>query len=178
MKRILAMAGTTLLVLVGGACGEGAEDEVALEEPIAVVEPGVAPVQPQAGAVLEVDTLQGVGPYLTDEQGRALYLLEADPQRESTCYDRCAEVWPPYLAPQGTPTAGAAPVQESLIGTLQRRDGSIQVTYGGHPLYYYVKDEGPEQATGQDVHDEWGEWYLVRPSGEPLEGHGGGTENS
>ena len=181
MKRMLAITMAILLVLFVGACAEGAEEEVALEEPVeapAVVEPSAVPVQPQAGAVLEVDTLQGVGPYLTDEHGRALYLLEGEPQGQSTCYDACAEEWPPFLAPLGTPTAGAPPVRSSLIGTLQRRDGATQVTYGGHALYYYHEDQGPGQATGQDVTDQWGEWYLVRPNGEALEGHGGGTESS
>ncbi len=53
-----------------------------------------------------------------------------------------------------TPRAGAAGVEPSLIGTIQRRDGTTQVTFGGHPLYYYTKAQGPSQATGQDVTDQ------------------------
>jgi predicted lipoprotein with Yx(FWY)xxD motif len=180
MKRML-MVGLTTALGIFSACADEPEADVALEgtaveEPVA--EPAVVPVGPQAGAVLEVDTLQGVGPYLTDQSGRALYLLEGGAPGEITCYDACAGVWPPFLAPQGTPTAGAPPVQAGLIGTIQRRDGATQVTYAGHPLYYYTKDQGPGQATGQDVTDQWGEWYLVRPSGEPLEEHGGGEGHS
>jgi predicted lipoprotein with Yx(FWY)xxD motif len=56
-----------------------------------------------------------------------------------------------------------------LLGTIQRRDGSTQVTYGGHPLYYYSKDQGRGDVTGQDVTDERGEWYLVSPAGQAVE---------
>ena len=119
-------------------------------------------------ATLAVDTLEGSGPYLTDGSGRALYLIEGAPQDSATCYDACAEEWPPFLAPQGQPTAAAPPLDSTLIDTIQRRDGRTQVTYAGHALYYYHDDQGPGQTTGQDVTDQWGEWYLVRPDGQPL----------
>jgi predicted lipoprotein with Yx(FWY)xxD motif len=112
------------------------------------------------------------GQFIADVGGRALYLLEADTQGSSSCYDACAQMWPPFASPVGTPRAGAAGVEPNLIGTIQRRDGTTQVTFGGHPLYYYTKDQGPGQATGQDVTDQWGEWYLVTPKGGKLE-HGG-----
>lgn len=126
-----------------------------------------------AAAALGIDTLAGVGPYLTDGTGRALYLLEGEPRNESTCDDACARVWPPFLASQGAPRATADPVRPDLIGTFQREDGTTQVTYNGHALYYYQADQGPGDAEGQDVTDEWGEWYLVRPDGELLEEEGG-----
>lgn len=180
MTRVKMIGLSSLLVLLAGACGDAADEEpVVLEEPVeqpVVAEPAAAPMPGTAsGAVLAVDTLEGAGPYLTDASGRALYLLEGEPQGESTCYDACAEEWPPFLAPQGSPTAGAASVQPGLIGTLQRRDGSTQVTYGGHALYYYHDDQGPGQTAGHDLTDRWGEWYLVQPGGEALEEHAGGT---
>jgi predicted lipoprotein with Yx(FWY)xxD motif len=66
-------------------------------------------------------------------------------------------------------------VQANLLATAQRRGGNVQVTYNGHPLYYYVKDAGAARPQGQDVHDSGGEWYLVTPAGEKLEAHGGGS---
>lgn len=159
-----------LWVMLGlAAC---ATDEAPEREPVA--EPAAAgstaaPADTAAGATITVAQAQGLGEYIADANGRALYLLEGEPQGQSSCYDACAEEWPPLLAPRGAPTAGTPAVQAGLIGTLQRRDGSAQVTYGGHALYYYHDDEGPGQTMGQDVTDRWGEWYLVRPAGEPLE---------
>lgn len=121
-----------------------------------------------------VDSLAGAGPYITDGEGRALYAIENAPEGESTCYDDCAREWPPFLASGGQPRADAAPVQADLLGTLERGNGETQVTYDGRALYYYHDDQGPGQAAGQDVTDQWGEWYLVRPDGELLEEHGSG----
>jgi predicted lipoprotein with Yx(FWY)xxD motif len=176
MRSSPGMLSFAVLVILGLAACEAEEPEV---EPVPVAEtaveaPATAPAAtaPAAGqAVLTVASSQEHGAYIADAERRALYLLEEDPQGESTCYDACAAVWPPYLAPQGSPTAGNPQVQANLIGTIQRRDGSTQVSYGGHPLYYYTRDQGPGQTTGHDVHDEWGEWYLVTPQGKQLEEH-------
>lgn len=128
----------------------------------------------QSTAALRVDTLRGAGAYLTDADGRALYLFTADSAGQSSCYDRCAEAWPPLLAADSLPAAGASAVQAGLLGTVSRPDGESQVTYGSHPLYYFRQDQGAAEATGQDVHGFGGEWYLVTPAGEQLEGGGGG----
>lgn len=136
-------------------------------------QPAAGAAAAEVGTVLNVAQTQQYGPHLVDATGRALYLLEADSAGTSTCYDACAEAWPPLLAPQQAPTAGDPAVQAGLIGTIQRRDGATQVTYGGHPLYYYERDQGAGQATGQDVTDQWGEWYLVTPKGQHLEHQGG-----
>ncbi len=167
------------LLAVGLAACQGEEAEV---QPAPAVEtaaevPATAPAEAApvpAPTVLTLARTQEHGPYLADQNGRALYLLEEDPKGESICYDACAAVWPPYLAAQGTPRPGNPTVQAGLIGTIRRRDGSTQVTYGGHALYYYSKDQGPGQATGHDFRDQWGEWYLVDPKGGELEEHGGG----
>jgi predicted lipoprotein with Yx(FWY)xxD motif len=109
------------------------------------------------------------GSYLADAQGRALYLFTSDKPGESACSGACAQAWPPYSASQGAPTAGAAEVQAAKLGTLNRPDGTVQVVYNQHPLYYFQKDTGPGQTMGQDVHGFGGEWYLVTPQGEKLE---------
>lgn len=128
-----------------------------------------------SNATLTIANTQEYGPYLADQAGRALYLLEDEPKGQSTCYGQCAEEWPPLLASNGSAEAGNPAVREDLIGTIQRRDGSTQVTYNGHPLYYYVRDRGPGQTTGQDFTDQWGEWYLVTAEGRPLEEHHDGA---
>lgn len=111
------------------------------------------------------------GQYLVDGQGRAVYLLESESDGESRCYDECAEEWPPVLASgEEPPAAEGDAVRSDLLGTVERRDGERQVTYGGYPLYYYERDGDAGDVKGQAVSDDWGEWYLVTPEGEPLEG--------
>ena len=136
------------------------------------------PVLPAAGQTTEaakvtVEESDEYGPYLTDADGRALYLFTADRQgsgdkaAQSDCYDACAEAWPPLIT-GGEPQAGEQ-ADKSLIGTMERQNGDKQVTYGGWPLYYFVQDQGPGEAKGQDKHGFGGEWYLVTPAGEKVE---------
>jgi predicted lipoprotein with Yx(FWY)xxD motif len=124
---------------------------------------------------LQTDKSAKHGAYLTDSEGRALYMFMADrqgkdgAQAQSNCYDACAKAWPPLIAGEGEPQAGPQ-VDKSLVGTLERKDGKQQVTYNGWPLYYFVKDKGPGQATGQDVKGFGAEWYLLTAQGERV-GH-------
>src|SRR5690606_8599629 len=121
--------------------------------------PSTMPSPGQAGA-LGVRTLEDGTPYLTDGAGRSLYMLITEPEGQSTCYDACAEAWPPFLATEGaTPQAagGADQVRTDRIGTLERTDGTRQVTYGGRALYYYREDRAAGDRTGQDRTDAWGE---------------------
>ncbi len=103
------------------------------------------------------------GWYLTDSTGRTLYIFLADNRGESSdCYGECAEAWPPFT---GNPKAVASKVNEDMLGTIERRDGSMQVTYNGWPLYYYAEDQYSGEFTGQDIKDFGAEWYMIAPSG-------------
>lgn len=104
-----------------------------------------------------------LGSFLVDDKGMALYLFTKDTPNTSVCYDKCAVAWPPLLT-NGAPVAGAG-VDESKFGTTTRKDGSIQVTYNGWPLYYYEKDKAPGDVTGQDV---GGVWYVVSAAGDKV----------
>lgn len=117
-----------------------------------------------------IDSLNGA-PYLTGADGHALYLLEGESPGTSGCEDACRGRWPPFMVSGDSPEASASGVHSEMIGTMERREGGTQATYGGRALYYYHRDTGPGQTTGQGVTDQWGEWYLVQPSGEPLEHH-------
>lgn len=171
MIRPASMFVALALASAASGCAEAGEPaadadatmDTALEQP-------AQETQLARRTTLSVDSLDGA-PYLADADGRALYLLEGEPADSSTCYDGCAEAWPAFMAPEEAPEAGSPSVRSDLIGTIERRDGGTQVTYGGHPLYYYSGDTGAGQTSGQDVTDQWGEWYLVRPSGKPLEQH-------
>jgi predicted lipoprotein with Yx(FWY)xxD motif len=104
------------------------------------------------------------GTVLFDGKGRVLYLFTKD-RRESRsrCYGGCAEAWPPAMT-RGKPRAGAG-VERGKLGTTKRRSGKRQLTYNGHPLYYYVGDTRPGQILCQDVAEFGGVWYVVAPDG-------------
>jgi predicted lipoprotein with Yx(FWY)xxD motif len=134
--------------------------------------PAAVPDQPsQAGADLGVSNSADHGKYLVDATGKTLYVLEKDSKGASSCYDACSTQWPPLLAPEGTPKALDPSVKADAIVNIQRTDGTVQVTYQGHPLYHYAQDQAAGQINGQGVKDQFGEWYMVSPAGEPMESH-------
>ena len=98
---------------------------------------------------------------LFDGSGRALYLFKRD-----SCSGACAKAWPPFLTTK-TPKAGAG-ARVSLLGTTKRADGTLQVTYAGHPLYYFSGDTKPGQTKCQNVSNFGGLWLVVSPSGAPV----------
>ena len=105
------------------------------------------------------------GPMLFDGRQQAIYLFDREGGSRPRCYGDCAAAWPPVLA-EGQPRAKGA-VREGLLGTVERRDGSVQVTYGGHPLYYYAH-EGPGQVLCHDIVEYGGTWLVVTPQGQPA----------
>ncbi|HWC86419.1 MAG TPA: hypothetical protein VG388_07765 [Solirubrobacteraceae bacterium] len=104
-----------------------------------------------------------LGKILVDSRGRTLYLFAADKSTMSTCSGACASLWPP-LTVSGTPGAGTG-VTASLLGTSRRGDGTTEVTYAGHPLYYYAGDGAPGQTTGQDISQFGAKWYVLTAGG-------------
>jgi predicted lipoprotein with Yx(FWY)xxD motif len=115
--------------------------------------------------------------YLVDAQGRSLYLFEKDEDGESYCSGACAAVWP-ALETRSMPTA-AGGVDANALGTLKRGDGDMQVTYHGHPLYYYAGDAStPGKTKGQDVEQFGDSWYLVGASGKSHESSSESNDNS
>jgi predicted lipoprotein with Yx(FWY)xxD motif len=108
-----------------------------------------------------------LGRVLVDSRGRTLYLFEADKGKTSVCYGQCAQYWPPLLV-KGKATLGPG-LKRSLVGVTMRKGGAHQLTYGGHPLYLFVKDARAGQTTGQRVDGFGGEWYVVAASGRKIE---------
>jgi predicted lipoprotein with Yx(FWY)xxD motif len=117
----------------------------------------------------------GVGTVLTGPNGRTLYLFEKDTSPKSQCAGECANDWPP-LTTSGKPTAGSG-VQSGMLGTTKRADGTTQVTYNGHPLYYFEGDKKAGQATGQGMDAFGAEWYVLGTSGNKVEGHESGSSS-
>jgi len=107
-----------------------------------------------------------LGRILVDSKGITLYDFPPDKGTTSVCYGACAALWPP-LTTNGKPVAGPG-VRASLLGTTKRKDGRLEVTYNGHPLYYFVTDRKPGQTTGQGVDQFGGPWWVLSPAGKEI----------
>jgi len=108
------------------------------------------------------------GKVLAGPTGHALYTYDPDTAKTSACVDQCATAWPPLI---GTPAAGKG-VEEGELGTITRSDGTMQVTYDGHPLYYFAKDKDAEDVYGDGVA---GVWHVAKAdSGAAKSSSGGG----
>ena len=97
---------------------------------------------------------------LTNANGLTLYWFAPDTSTKSVCYGSCAAYWPPVT---GTPSAG--PGVTGTLGTITRTDGTTQATYDGHPLYTYIGDNAPGQASGNNLNLNGGLWHDVPITG-------------
>jgi predicted lipoprotein with Yx(FWY)xxD motif len=134
---------------------------------VAVAGAATAPSAPSAsssssaasGQVLKTIQIKGVT-VLTNSKGMTLYWFAPDTSTKSACYGSCAAYWPPVYGAQK-----AGPGVTGKLGTIKRTDGTIQATYDGHPLYTYIGDSHPGQATGNDINLNGGFWYEVHATG-------------
>ena len=121
-----------------------------------------------AATTIDLQSATGIdGKFLADGQGRALYLFEADKGSTSTCTGACASAWPPVTA-SAMPMAGGG-VSQSLLGTTKRADGTEQLTYNGHPLYYFSADTGSGMAKGQGTKAFGADWYVLNAKGSKID---------
>jgi predicted lipoprotein with Yx(FWY)xxD motif len=118
------------------------------------------------GGVVAVAKGSDLGPILVDSKGFTLYDFHKDKGGTSACYGACAATWPP-LTTEGAPKAMSG-AQSSQLGTTKRKDGTVQVTYAGWPLYTYAADSKPGDTTGQDVSSFGAQWYALQPNGEEV----------
>ena len=119
-----------------------------------------------SGAAVITTASSSGGTFLTDGSGRAVYLWAKDTGNTSACTGACAGAWPPVTA-SGTVTASGS-AKSSDLSTITRSDGTKQVTYDGHPLYYFAGDSGPGTAAGQGSDNFGAKWWLVAPTGSSV----------
>jgi len=105
------------------------------------------------------------GMMLFDGTGQAIYLFDKEQNSKPECYGACAEAWPPVLT-KGSPTA-ASGTKQDLLGTTKRTDGTTQVTYGDHPLYFYAH-EAKNEVKCHNIQGFGGVWLVVTPAGRPA----------
>ena len=153
-SKVVAFALVAVALLA--ACGGSSSS--------AATSPSPSPVA--TGEKIAVATNAKLGQILVDDKGMSLYLFVADTGTASTCYTTCATIWPPVLT-TGAPQAGTG-VQASLLGTTTRTDGKVEVTYAGHPLYYFVQDKAAGDAKGQAINGFGGLWWVLSPAGAAI----------
>jgi len=149
--------------LLAAACSSGSSTST----PTSAGTPTTAsPAGTSSGGTV-IKTMTGsAGAFLTDSSGRAVYLFMADPTGKSVCVNACVSVWPPVTA-SGTPT-GSGGVTGSHLSVITRSDGTKQVVYDGHALYYFSGDSGAGQVNGQGVNGFGAKWWLVAPTGSQI----------
>jgi predicted lipoprotein with Yx(FWY)xxD motif len=127
------------------------------------------------GPVYEIHAVKNssLGTILADGKGYTVYLFEPDKQGTPTCLAGCASEWPPLMLPKGVTKPIAGPgINASLLGTVKRPGGGLQVTYNRWPLYRWIGDTSPGMTTGEGLDNLGGYWYVLNPAGDAVLGLG------
>jgi predicted lipoprotein with Yx(FWY)xxD motif len=169
MKRTLSIVAalTTGAVIVGTALAVGGTGTKPIYDAGAYGRaPAGRPARAAANSAISVRRTP-LGRILVDGNGRTLYLFERDRANKSNCANGCLSVWPAVTA-NAKPRARGGAVG-SKIGTIRRADGSRQVTYAKHPLYYYAGDTRPGQTNGQGLNQFGAKWYVLSSAGRKID---------
>ena len=164
-KLAATVGGAVGVAVLAAACASGSSSSTGAAAPASSA--ASAPSSAASGSAAVIKTASSSGDtFLTDGSGRAVYLWAKDTGDASTCSGACAGAWPPVTT-TGAPTASGS-AKASDLGTITRSDGTKQVTYDGHPLYYYAGDSGAGMASGQGSDNFGAKWWLVAPSGSDV----------
>ena len=156
-RQLAALAGLVIVALLTAGCAEATNSLNPSRETIKTAH------------------RHGLGTILADEEDRTVYLFLDDPPGRSTCYGACASVWPPVTTAGRPKPEGLA---TSKLTSIHRSDGSTQVAYAGHPLYYYQADTSSDDAYGEGISQFGAEWYALSPAGRQVEPKPGGSGGS
>ncbi len=159
--RSLIVSGSALLLVVVGLAACAPNPTTAPPAPAPSLAP--TPAAMSGTAIVKLARVTGFGLFLTDGANRTLYAFANDTKDTSNCSGTCVQNWPPFTT-QGAPEADTG-ITASLLGTITRADGSMQVTYDGHPLYYFSGDKNPGDIKGQGIGNVW---HVLSPRGNPM----------
>jgi predicted lipoprotein with Yx(FWY)xxD motif len=163
--RLIPIAATVIAGLLAG-CGSSTSSSSTAATSAAASSTTQTSSAPAAAPVVvttkhvKLGTILGAGP-----KRRTVYLFEADKGTTSSCTGACASAWPPVT---GKPQAAGGALA-SALGTITRADGTTQVTYKGHPLYFFTKDGDQSDAYGQATKAFGADWYVLAPSGKKID---------
>jgi predicted lipoprotein with Yx(FWY)xxD motif len=165
---VLTVVLTVLIAGCGGGSSSSSTTATKAKTTSTLPTPPKPPPNAEEGTVfVSLGSAKGLGEVLVNSEGRTLYAFSGDSGEEPTCEGACAKAWPPLLDENGEPQpsngTGAA-----RLGTVERADGSKQVTYAGHPLYSYTGDKMPGDANGNGSSAFGGTWSALKGSGEPA----------
>lgn len=181
MKRttyLLASSAVLAALLIAG-CGGGSSTTTTTSGSAAKEESGtsVSNKSSESGAggsgTIQTAEISGLGNVLVNSEGMTLYLFTVDKGTTSACYEACESAWPPVIA-KGKPTAGEGAMSADL-GTTKRKNGTMQVTYKGHPLYTFSGDTAAGESNGQEFE---GTWFVLNEAGEKVSGKATSEESS
>jgi predicted lipoprotein with Yx(FWY)xxD motif len=152
-----SVAVTAALLIAGCGSGGGSSNTTAAAQ---------AATNSSGGAVVSSAKNSSLGTVLVDGQGKTLYMFAKDTGSTSTCDGACATNWPP-LTTTGDPQVSGG-LSASAVKTTKRSDGSLQVTFDGHPLYYFAGDKASGDAAGQGLNEFGAMWYVLDSSGKQV----------
>lgn len=162
-NQTAGIIGAVGIGLVVGACSSGSNTTSSSS---AVTSPAAG--QASGTATVSLAAISGVpGKVLVGSNGRTMYLFEGDKSGTSACSGACAAAWPPVTV-SGTPRAGSG-ISQAQLETVKRPDGTMQLAYHGHPLYYFTADTAAGTAHGQGVKAFGSKWYVVNASGSEVD---------
>lgn len=167
------LAGAAIAVLLVSACSSNAKTSSGSGSTPSTTSSATSSA---AGAAMLKTTNAALGTFLTDGNGRTLYMFMADTTTQSTCNGACATFWPPVLT-SGT-ASGAGGIDAAKLGTTKRNDGTMQVTYNGHPLYTFSLDKAPGDTNGQGLNQQGGLWWVVGTDGNKITTTSGSSGSS
>ncbi|HEX3317707.1 MAG TPA: hypothetical protein VHR88_06795 [Solirubrobacteraceae bacterium] len=159
--RIIGLGIGLLALVVVAGCGSSSSSSSSTSSKASNASPSS-----KSGGTVTIGTT-AAGKVLVGPDGHSLYLFEKDKGPKSTCAGACASAWPP-LTTSGKPAAGSG-VQTSMLGVTKRSDGTTQVTYNGHPLYYFQGDKKTGMIAGQGLDAFGAEWYVLNSAGTKVE---------
>ena len=161
MRSITFLVVTALAAVLAVACGGGEETPSPSTTPTPQT-----PISIGAKSTLTVAEQPNLGTIVVDGDGLTLYVFLRDEAGKSNCSGGCAQAWPPLVPSQVHLELAGEGVNSELVGTMQRQDGTSQVTYNGRPLYNFSGDQQPGDANGQSSGRVW---FVVSQAGEPIE---------
>ena len=173
MSTTLRVLLVLLAALAVAACSTGASspsaapasEPPASEAPASEAPASDAPASEEPAAAATIELAESdLGTILVDADGMTLYGFTVDTEGVSACYDDCAAAWPALIA-DGEVTVGEG-LDQSLVSTVERTDGSMQVKYGDWPLYYFANDAAAGDVNGQGLNEVW---YVVGADGALIE---------
>jgi predicted lipoprotein with Yx(FWY)xxD motif len=165
-RKITVLAAPVAIALITAGCGISASSPSSSSGPYG----SAGPASPSNGIARTTKVgiaNSALGRIVVDGKGSTLYLFENDKGRASTCFASCASAWPPVTF-KGKLAAGRG-VLAGALGTTDRQDGKVGVTYDGHPLYYFAGDVKPGDTNGEALNKFGADWYVLAPSGKKID---------